>query len=130
MKCKYVLICERDINPGLMVNFVWIGRSVRDANIGFKIARLAKFSRDIFFAPYNAEMADFIRRLMFQVTGLPEATYRSWPLDDQMEFHANFYRFHIRNMSASDAWRMLQYCYPCDVENLKQVYRQTFTRNH
>lgn len=67
MKQKHVFICESDVYENMRVHVFFIGQSKREQRKRDAILRAASLDKDIYFAAWDCQACEFVRRLSEQI---------------------------------------------------------------
>ena len=67
MKLKHVFICESDVYENMRVYVFFIGQSQREQRKRDAILRAASLDKDIYFAAWDCQACEFLRRLSEQI---------------------------------------------------------------
>lgn len=67
MKLKHVFICESDVYENMRVHVFFIGQSQREQRKRDAILRAASLDKDIYFAAWDCQACEFLRRLSEQI---------------------------------------------------------------
>lgn len=67
MKQKHLFICESDVYENMRVHVFFIGQSHREQQKRDRLIRAASLDKDIYFAAWDCQACEFLRRLSEQI---------------------------------------------------------------